>query len=436
MYLLIKAYPNLLGHYFDENSRALVVELSKQQPDFAQYVYRLSVMNQAGLFFQYGLLWLLPYAGWMSIDLRPAFPMALISASTVLGVVAYCSLLVACIVALLRRSDAMGLAGLLILFPLVLFWTEFSAVWLQDPMVLYRSYLWAIPIPGLIALALTGWSPKALYMTGAGLAVVLAALTSERVLSMESKLSVWSDAIEKQGRDPSPAAVGRYRAYMNRGAYYLERFSPEMALRDFTVALQLGEPNRAVLFNAGVAQQFLKRHAEALRSFELAEAAGYRDSPLYFHRGESLFATEQFERAADSYGKALALPQDSRVARETRVKRADSLLLLRRYADAVKEFEVAVQGADPQARHLIGLGMARVGAKDNARAIEAFNKALELERNALAYYGRALAHAALGRSEDATKDLDVAIQLEPQNPGFQSLKRSWAKGVHAPSGSS
>lgn len=434
--LLIKAYPSLLGQYVDENSRALVAELAKQRPDIAAYVYRLSVMNQAGLFFQYGLLWFLPYAGWMSIDLRPAFPIHLISTSTVLGVVAYGALFLACIAALLRRSDALGLAGLLLLFPLTLFWTEFATVWLQDPMVLYRSYLWAIPIPGLIALLLTGWSPKALYIAGMGLAVTLSGLASERVLSMESELTVWSDAIEKHGSNPAPTAVGRYRAYMNRGAYYLGRLSPEMALRDFAVAHQLGEPTGGALLNTGVALQILKKHTEALRSFDMAEAVGYRDSPLYFHRGESLFATEQFELAANNYEKALALSRDSGMARETRVRRADSLLRLGRYVDAAKEFEVAVQAAAPQARHFIGLGMAWVGAQNGASALEAFNKALGMERNALGYYGRALAYATLGQSKDAAENLDMAIQLEPQNPAFRSLKQSWAKGVRPPLGSS
>jgi Tfp pilus assembly protein PilF len=433
--LLVKAYPSLLGQYVDETSRALVAQLSKQQPTFPADVYRLSVMNQAGLFFQYGVMWFLPYVGWMSIDLRPAFPIAFASASTVLGLLAYVALLLGSIAALLRRSDALGLAGLLLLFPLTLFWTEFATVWLQDPMVLYRSYLWAIPIPGLIALLLTGWSPKALYVAGTALAVALAGLTSERVLSMESELTVWTDAIDKQGSNPSPTAVGRYRAYMNRGAYYLGRFSPEAALRDFSIAHQLGEPTGGALLNTGVAQQLLKRHGEALRSFDLAEAAGYRDSPLYFHRGESLFASGQFERAADSYSKALTLPQNEEVAHQTRIKFADTLLRLGRYSDAAKEFERAVQSPSAQARDFVGLGMARVGAQNGAGALDAFNQALSKERNALAYYGRALAHATLGQSSDAMKDLDQAIQLEPQNPAFQGLKQSWAKGVRPPLGS-
>ena len=36
------------------------------------------------------------------------------------------------------------------LLPALLFVTEFATVWVQDPFVLYRGYLWAIGIPGLV----------------------------------------------------------------------------------------------------------------------------------------------------------------------------------------------------------------------------------------------------------------------------------------------
>ena len=39
--------------------------------------------------------------------------------------------------------------SIVVLFPLVLFWTEVATVWVQGHMVLYRSYLWALPLPGV-----------------------------------------------------------------------------------------------------------------------------------------------------------------------------------------------------------------------------------------------------------------------------------------------
>lgn len=430
--LLLKAYPGMVGQVFDETSRQLIAQLDAQRPGVAGQAFLLSIFNQAGLFFQYGLLWFLPYLGWMSIDLRPAFPLA-VSAATLLGALGYLALLAASAAAVLRRSDAWGFIGLCLLFPLLLFWTEFSTVWVQDPMVLYRSYYWAIPIPGLVAVLLTGWSPKPLYALGAVLAVVFAALSAERVLSMESELTTWSDAIDKQGANPPANAVGRYRAYMNRGAYHLTRFSSEAAIQDFQKARALGEPTGGALLNLGIAQQSLKRHAEALGSFDQAEAAGFREAPLYFQRAESQFALGQFAQAADSYAQSLRLRQAPDVALQARLNRAESLLRVGRYAEAAYDFEIVVKARPSDARHLVGLGMAYVGAQDGTRALDAFDRALRADQpNALAHYGRALAHATLGKADAAQKDLDQAMKLDPQNGAYQSLKQAWAKGVRPP----
>ena len=47
-------------------------------------------------------------------------------------------------------------------------------------------------------------------------------------------------------------------------------------------------------------------------------------------------------------------------------------------------------------------------------ALADYNRALQLDPEyALAYYGRALVHEALGNQEQAFADYDQAIQLEP-----------------------
>ncbi len=431
-WLLTRLYPGLLGLAYDETSRLLVIQLNGQRPGMASDIFLLSVLNQAAMFFRYGALWFFPNVGWMSIDLRPPFPLALGTAPILLGAAGYLGLLAASVAAVLRRSDFWGFVGLCLLFPLVLFWTEFTTVWVQDPMALYRSYLWAIPIPGLVAVLLTGWSPKTLYLMGAALGVAFAALTAERVLSMESELTTWTDAIDKQGAAAPRNAVGRYRAYMNRGAYHLERLSAEPAIRDFEIAQSLGEPTGGGKLNAGIAHQSAKRHEQALRAFDEAQAMGYSDAPLHFHRAESQFALGRFPQAAENYSRALALPQPEEVRLQTHLSRAECFLRMGNYGAAAADFEVVAKARPSDTRHLVGLGMAYVGAQDGRRALDAFNRALSAQATGLAYYGRALAHATLGESEAAQKDLDEALKLEPQNGAFQGLKQTWAKGVRPP----
>ena len=76
----------------DDTSWAYVHQLEKLYPGITQSIYPLSLLNQAKLFFQYGLLWLLPNVQWMAIDLRPAFPLSFTSLPHMLGGLAFIAL--------------------------------------------------------------------------------------------------------------------------------------------------------------------------------------------------------------------------------------------------------------------------------------------------------------------------------------------------------
>ena len=427
--VLLGLYPNLLGQVFDETSRQLVEQLDRQRSGMAGQVFALSVLNQASLFFYYGVLWLLPYVGWMSIDMRTAFPLTLTAMPQFVGALAYASVLAVSIAAVVRRSDIWGFVGLCLLFPLLLFWTEFSTVWVQDPMVLYRSYLWAIPLPALVAVVLTGFSPGTLYKGACLLAIVLAGLAAERVSTLRNDLSVWSDAIAKIDVRGPENVVGRYRAFLNRGAYHLGRFSPEPALEDFRFAAALGEPTGGAYLNMAVAQQLLKRHADALQSLAKAEALGYTDGALYFQRGESQYAMGQFAAAFDSFTKSIAAPQDASVVQQSRLRRAEAAMQLQRFAAAAADFEVLVAAEPGQPKYLSGLGMSLVGAGNGAAALVTFNQLLAIKPIALGFYGRALANASLGKTDAAREDIGKAVQLEPTSGAYKQLQDRWKSGV-------
>ena len=93
-------------------------------------------------------------------------------------------------------------------------------VWVQDPFVLYRSYLWAIGVPGLVFVFLHGTWPRALAVVGTIVGVLFAWQAIERVLSLSTPETAWTDAIVKLSSDPR--AVGRWFPYLNRGSYYAD----------------------------------------------------------------------------------------------------------------------------------------------------------------------------------------------------------------------
>lgn len=427
--VILHLLPDMFGQAFDSTSRELATQLDKQRAGALGQIYALSVLNEAALFFYYGALWLLPYGGWMSVDMHPPFPLTLTSMPHLLGAAGYVVVLVASVVALLRKSDVWGFVGLCLLFPLVLFWTEFSTVWVQDPFVLYRSYLWAIPVPALVAVLLTGFSPGTLYKIAVVLALALGSAAVERVMSMRDDKTVWTDALEKDTVPGAANAVGRARPFMNRGMQQLKRFDLDLAMKDFSSAQALGAAQGEALFAMGITQHAMGRPAEALKYLQQAEAAGYSGNLLQFHRGESQFALGQMAEAADSYTKALALPLAEVPTQQAHGNRADASMRLDKFADAKADFEWLLTRHPKQARYLMGLGLARLGLKDANGALETFNMLMLEKPDALAFYGRALAHHNLGNKLAAQEDIAKAVQMEPANAVYQQVQESIKKGA-------
>jgi Flp pilus assembly protein TadD len=426
--VLLNLFPDMVGRIFDTPSRELAAQLDRQRPGALGQIYPLSVLNEAALFFYYGALWLLPYGGWMSIDMHPPFPLTFGAMPHIFGALAYLALLVVSVIAVLRKNDVRGFLGLCMLFPLLLYWTEFATVWVQDPFVLYRSYLWAIPIPAFIAILLTGFSPSTLYKLAVVLALALGAASVERIMSMRNDRTVWTDAVDKSNVPGVANAVGRARPFMNRGMAQLKRLDFEPAMRDFNVANSLGAAGGEALFAMGMTQHALGRPAEALQFLQKAEAAGYSNKLLHFHRGESEFVMGLYEKAILSYTQALDNPSKEIPVELAHAHRAESEMRIQKYAEAKADFETLLKLDSKQPRYRVGLGLARLGLKDAAGALETFNGLVQIQPDALAFYGRALAQHNLGNKAAATQDIARAVELEPSNPAYKQVQESIKKG--------
>jgi tetratricopeptide (TPR) repeat protein len=393
-----------------------------------QQIYALSILNEAALFFYYGALWALPYVGWMSIDMHPPFPLTFTSVPHVIGALAYALVLVLAIVAVVRKSDIWGFIGLCLLFPLILFWTEFSTVWVQDPFVLYRSYLWAIPVPALIAVLLTGLSPGTLYKAAVVFALPLGISTTDRILSMRNDQAVWTDVVAKVPLPSAPNAVGRARAFMNHGMANLKQDDLDSAAKDFTIALSLGSVNGEALFGLAMTRHAMGQPSEALKLLQQAETAGYSKPLLQFHRGQSQYAMGKYSEALDSYTQALSRQLDEIHIEIAHAHRADAALRLSRFLDAKADFEWLLTRQPKQGRYLMGLGLTRLGLKDATGALQTFNALVNERPDALAYYGRALAHYNLGNRVAAQEDIGKSVYLEPNNTTYRQIQESIKKG--------
>lgn len=422
--ILYLRYSDIIGKPFDEYSNLYLDQLSRLDPDVRRHAWGLSILNQAWLFFRYGFEWMVPYSGWMSINLRPPFPVKWLTFPHLLGIFGYAAVVVGGFSLVHRYRDGRALLGLSLLFPALLFGTEFATVWVQDSFSLYRSYLWAIGVPGLVFFLVHGPSPRVTLAIGAVVGGLLVWQSLDRVLSMESPESVWTDAIGKMPDDPR--SVGRWFPYLNRGSAYVERGDFRGALSDFQKSASLGDQGMGV-FNTGVVLATQGRFPQALAAFDRAEKDGYKLYNLPFQRGLAYFALGRVEDGYREMRATLAAAPQSPIRELALMNLGRAAMQLGRKEEAVQALEqlVAAQPRHKEGRYLLGMAHLMSGDATKARAV--LDSLVRDDPSANAYYGRALANRALGLKAEALSDIDNAARLAPNNPNF----REWQAKIRA-----
>ena len=339
----------------------------------------------------------------------------------------------------LRRTGVPGLIGLCLLIPATLFMTEFATVWIQDPFALYRSYLWAIALPGVVLLVAAGARPRVLWSIGGVLLVIFVGLSVERVLSMKSELTVWGDAASKLDRNAPFNTVGQWRAYFNRGNEHLRAGYAELAIGDYQKMLALGEKQGRAHYGIALAQQRLGRHAEAIVAFDAAEAQGYHEhESLRSLRAESLYASAQCTRATEEFARLLADSKQPDAALIYRLRHAESALACANPALAGTQFAEVLRSLDAgeldrqsplaglhdgyRQRAHIGLGMVALANKNPDAALPHFEAAIRLGEHADAFYGRSLVLGSRGQLGQALADVERALRLDRNKPQYQKYR--------------
>ncbi len=196
-------------------------------------LWLLSVMTQAALYFKYLLLTLVPNPDWMSVDMRAPFARQLAEPKYIAAVIAVAAYGGVAVRSLMKRGRA-GVAGYALLAPLLMFCVEFSTVRIQEPFVLYRTYLW-VPFLFLLVPVLTnGIQGRIFWPLMLGIALLLAVASTDRLRSFSSDQAIWDDAVKKLPDTQTPGAA---RAYNNRGRARLRSGDAQGAIDDCTRAI-------------------------------------------------------------------------------------------------------------------------------------------------------------------------------------------------------
>jgi hypothetical protein len=268
-------------------------------------LHLLSIMTQMGFFFKYLLLWVVPNPAWMSIDMREPFVASLTDWQGWAGAAAFVAYGMAGL-RLLLRGGRPGLLGLAMLYPWLQFILEFSSIRVQEPFVLYRSYLW---MPGLMLvfpLLAEKWRGKLPLLAGGLAVVLLSAAAANRLWVMADPYRLWNDAALLL---PSEKVAGADRIYFNRAQTEAGMGRLDDAIADFKRSLAISPQYAPVHFELGWAYAQQNRFDVAMPQFDAAIALDPQFANAYFGKGMLLKMQGKPAEAAEMMKKACELKQ-------------------------------------------------------------------------------------------------------------------------------
>ena len=348
----------------------------------ASHPYLNSVLTQCGLYFRYLIVMLVPWTGWMSIDVRIS-PLDLLPAGLVAGLGFFHALSASIFVQLRSKSYALVICAWALTAQAAFFTVELGTARIQEPFVLYRAYLWMAPlwVAAGVGLAVTGlprwvWMLVVIWLGFAGWGL------SDRQGTFSDAARLWTDAIRKL---PERPVFMSQRAYANRGLAWLERGAYADAISDFDLALQITPNHYEALINRAAARA---RIGEREKTVPDLERAALLQPHLPYPFGPLCAVYSGLQRIADA---------------ERACTRAIELR--------------------PQAEFYINRGSARGTAGDTVRALADFEEAVRLSPlNGTALYNRSQALQQLGQAAAASEGLQKACSMGYM-PACQALGR-------------
>jgi predicted TPR repeat methyltransferase len=204
---------------------------------------------------------------------------------------------------------------------------------------------------------------------------------------------------------------GHFDALHMLGVLEAQRNNPAAAVELIGRALKIDSGNAAAHNNRGNALRRLKRHKDALASFDRALALKPDYPEALNNRGNVLRDLDRPADALASYDRALAIKPDNA---EVLTNRGNALCDLKRWGDALASFDRALSLRPDNPEVLNNRGNALRDLKRHGEALASFDQALALRPDcADTHYNRGNALRDLDRYGDAVASYDRALALKP-----------------------
>ncbi|REJ43634.1 MAG: tetratricopeptide repeat protein [Microcystis flos-aquae DF17] len=210
--------------------------------------------------------------------------------------------------------------------------------------------------------------------------------------------------------------------YGNRGVLYYNQQKYELALSDYSKAIDIN-PNLADAYNnRGNLYKDLQKYDLALSDYSKAIDINPNDALAYNNRGNLYYNQQKYELALSDYSKAIDINPNDALAYNNRgnllayYNRGLLYIDLQKYELALADWNKAIDINPNLAEAYYNRGILYKNLQKYDLALSDYSKAIDINPNdADAYYNRGLLYIDLQKYELALADWNKAIKINPND---------------------
>jgi len=250
------------------------------------------------------------------------------------------------------------------------------------------------------------------------------------VVALANQTTSARSALYNQDEQNTPNSAG---SFLDRGILFASRGDYDMAITDFTDALNINPNLAAAFYNRGLAYQNKKEYDRAVADYNQTIRINPNDAVTYMYRGYAYYYQNDYDRAISDYTQAIRIDPNYTDVYSNRgnayfakckndwgdiVSTADYDRAITDYTQAIRFDASAWRYAARGNAYLLSGDYNRYRDETRAisdfnRAISDFDQAIKLYPTAWRYTERGQAYLGKGDYDKAIADFSKAIELEP-----------------------
>ena len=221
---------------------------------------------------------------------------------------------------------------------------------------------------------------------------------------------------ERLSREVLAQAPSHFDSLHRLGVLEAQRKNLAAAAELIASAIRANPGSAAAHCNLGNVLRGLKRHEDALASYERALALEPEHAEILSNRGATLHELSRYAEALDSYERALVLKPRYP---EALYNRGNVLRDMKRHEDALASYDGALALEPRYAKAWFGRGNALHELDRDEEALASFERASILKPDYVEVYkNRAAVLETQGRTEEALACYDKLLELTPEDPAI------------------